>query len=242
MRIPDPKLTVTRSPSNILMTNFRMGTKHMALDDFDGSVDRVFRNERELRDILGHPGPRVAAKVIDHVDDLARRFIETSPFVAMATRRADGGVDVTPRGDPPGFVAVLDKKTLAVPERPGNGRIDGLLNILSDPKVGLLFMIPGHNDTIRVSGSAKIVQDETLSERLTVRSHKPEVIILVTVERLLSHCPKAFVRSSLWRQGGWPDTSDVPSLAEIMVAHGRLADTIDEMQAVIDNDGKTRLY
>lgn len=214
----------------------------MALDKFDGAVDRVFGSESALRDVIGQAGRQTAAKVIDHVDDLARRFIAASPFAVMATRRADGGVDVTPRGDPPGFAAVLDRKTIALPERPGNGRIDALVNLLADPKIGLLFMIPGHGDTLRVSGSAKIVQDAALSRRLTVRSHSPEVIVLVTVERVLSHCPKAFVRSSLWRAEGWPDTSEVPSLAEMMVAHAGLAETVEEMQHIIDEDGNKRLY
>lgn len=205
-------------------------------------VDRVLTSEEDLRAVVGQPGSMVSVKVIDHVDELAARFIEASPFFTLATRRADGGVDITPRGDPAGSVAVLDKNTIALPERPGNGRVDAMINILADPHVGLLFMIPGVGDTLRVSGTARIVQDKALSARLKVRSHTPDVIILINVERVLSHCPKAFVRSSLWRPEGWPDTSNVPSLAEMMVAHGKLAETREEMQAIIDNDGETRLY
>lgn len=214
----------------------------MSQSSFELEIYRVLHSEEDLRELMGHSGPRTAVKVIDHVDELAQRFIEASPFAVLATRRADGGVDVTPRGDPPGFVAVLNEKTLALPERPGNRRIDALVNILGDPKVGLMFTIPGHNDTLRVSGTAKIVQDAKLSELLTVRSHKPEVIVLLTVERLLCHCPKAFIRSSLWKKEGWPDTSNVPSLAEMMVVHGQLSDSVEEMRGLLETDRKTTLY
>jgi len=206
------------------------------------TVDRLIGNRSALREIIGQPSHRIKAKVIDHVDDLSRRFIAASPFAVLATRRPEGGVDVTPRGDPPGFAVVLDEKTVALPERPGNRRADALENILVDPQVGLLFMIPGHNDVLRISGKASIVQCKNLSARMTVKGHTPDLIILIRVERLLSHCPKAVIRSSLWKPEGWPDRSDVPSLAELMVMHGELADSIDEMTSMIENDRRTRLY
>ena len=196
----------------------------------------------EIRRILGEPKPRVRAKVTDHIDDTARRFIAASPFAVLATRRADGGVDATPRGDPPGFAKVLDPGTLALPERPGNRRADALLNILDDPKVGLLFLIPGHGDTLRVSGTARIVRDPALARQMTVKGHEPLLIVLIQIERVLSHCPKAFIRSSMWNPEGWPDTSDVPTLAELMKAHGGLDTPMEELAAAIAEDRVTRLY
>ena len=205
-------------------------------------VDRCIKDRSVFRDIMGQPSHRIKAKVINHVDALARRFIAASPFAVLATRRSDGGVDVTPRGDPAGFAEVLDDKTIALPERPGNRRADALENILDDPRVGLMFMIPGHNDMLRVSGTASIVQCDQLAASMAVKNHTPELIILIHVERLLCHCPKAVIRSSLWNSAGWPDRSEVPSLAEMMVAHGELSDTVDEMASMIVKDRQTRLY
>ena len=214
----------------------------MAEQVFGHPVDRAIDDAAEIHAILGEPKPRVKAKVTDHIDDTARRFIAAAPFAAMATRRADGGVDVTPRGDPPGFAMVLDPHTLALPERPGNRRADALLNLLEDPHLGLLFLIPGHGDTLRVSGQARIVADAGLARRMQVRGHRPDLIVLVRVERVLSHCPKAFIRSALWQPEDWPDTSNVPTLAELMKAHGRLDTPLDELAEVIAHDRETRLY
>lgn len=214
----------------------------MADHVFGQSVDRLIDSADRIRAVLGEPKPRVKAKVTDHVDDTARRFIAASSFAVLATRRADGAADLTPRGDPPGFALVLDAHTLALPERPGNRRADALLNLLSDPCLGLLFLIPGHGDTLRVSGRARIVEDAGLARRMEVRGHRPDLIVLVRVERVLSHCPKAFIRAGLWRPEEWPDTSDVPTLAELMKAHGRLDTPLDELTEAIAHDRKTRLY
>ena len=195
-----------------------------------------------LREVMGHPSHRSANKAIDHVDALARRFLAACPIAILGTRRADGGVDQTPRGDPPGFIHVLDDKTIALPERPGNRRADSLENVLHDPQVGLICLIPGHNDTIRISGTAKIVQDATLAETMQVRSHKPSLILMIRVERLMCHCPKALLRASMWRAEGWPDSSDVPSLAEILVAHGALSETVQDIEEVIAEDQRTAMY
>lgn len=214
----------------------------MTTEVFGHHVECAITEQADFRKIIGEPSHRIKSKVIDRVDELARRFISAAPFAALSTRRADGGVDITPRGDPAGFAVVLDEKTIALPERPGNRRGDALENILSDPKVGLLFMIPGHNDTIRVSGSARIVQDAALAKRMTVKRHSPELIILIRVERLLCHCPKAFIRASMWEPEGWPDVSEVPSLAELMVAHGKLDETVEELSARFEKSRRTTLY
>ena len=127
---------------------------------FGQSVGKRISSTEQLRETAKMPSRYVDAKVIDHIDPLAQRFIAASPLAILGTRREDGGVDQTPRGDPPGFVKVLDPKTLALPDRPGNNRMDAVENILRDDAVGLLFMIPGHGDTLRVSGRAAIVQDD----------------------------------------------------------------------------------
>lgn len=206
------------------------------------AVERAIDDAAEIRAVVGEPRDRVKAKVTDRIDETARRFIAASPFAVLATRRADGGIDATPRGDPPGFAVVLDAHTLALPERPGNRRTDALVNVLANPTVGLLFLIPGHGDTLRVSGQARIVQDTPLAARMEVRGHRPDLILLIRVERVLSHCPKAFIRASMWQPEGWPDTSDVPTLAELMRAHGELDTPLDELAEAIAHDRQTRLY
>ena len=171
------------------------------MPQIDGrTVERLIDDPQQIRDVLGEPKDRVKAKVTDRIDDTVRRFIAASPFAVLSTRRADGGVDTTPRGDPAGFAQVLDEKTLALPERPGNRRADALLNILDDPAVGLLFLIPGHGDTVRVSGRARIVQDDALSEAMVVRRHKPDLVVLIAVDRVLSRrllCVAAVVQVAL---------------------------------------------
>ena len=214
----------------------------MSQDVFGHSGDRAVHDAAEIRALLGEPKPRVKAKVTDHVDDTARRFIAASPFAVLSSRRADGGIDLTPRGDPAGTIKVLDPQTIAVPERPGNRRADALFNILADPAVGLLFLIPGHGDTLRVSGQARIVQDKGLAAEMQVRGHAPDLIVLIQVQRVLSHCPKAFIRAGMWTPEAWPDTSDVPTLAELMKSHGELDTPLEELADAIAHDRKTRLY
>jgi len=184
----------------------------------------------------------VARKAIDHIDDICRRFIAASPFVMVATRGADGRLDLSPKGDPAGFVTVLDDHTLAIPDRYGNNRLDTFENLLNHAEVGLFFIIPGNNDTLRVSGKGQIVIDRPLQDKLAVNGKAPTLVLIVTVEEAFTHCPKCMVRSKLWKPQEWPDRTNVPTLAEAMVAHAKLSESVAEMQAIIDNDGATRLY
>lgn len=209
---------------------------------FGREVDAVIEDAAALRAVTGEPNPRVKAKVIDRIDAEAARFVAAAPFAALATRRADGGVDVTPRGDPPGFARVLDPHTLALPERPGNRRADALLNLLDDPRLGLLFVIPGVEHTLRVSGEARVVRDAALAEGMAVKGRAPELVILVRVARVLSHCAKAFIRSGLWKPETWGEAPDVPSLAEFMVAHTAMGLDLAEMDGIISRDARERLY
>jgi PPOX class probable FMN-dependent enzyme len=201
----------------------------------------ILSTEDEIEAVLGKPSSRVLAKVVDTLDDICRAFIARSPFVVVATSDAAGRVDVSPKGDPPGFVQVLDDRTLAIPERPGNRRADTFRNVLQNPKVGLIFIVPNKGETLRISGAGRIVRDAWLRERMVVADRIPELALVVTVEEAFMHCTKCMVRSRIWQSDTW-NTDDLASIGEAMVVHGRLDMTVAEMRAMADNDARTRLY
>ena len=203
--------------------------------------DEVIATRQRLRELSEQPSSRAQDKVIDYIDGICRRFIAACPFVIVASRGADGLLDVSPKGDAPGFVAVLDEKTLAVPDRLGNHRLDSFENLLTHSELGLFFMIPGHGDTLRVSGTGRIVRDNSLQARLAVNGKEPHLVLIVTVEEAFMHCSKCMIRSRLWNPEQWPNRSNVPSLAEAIVVHAKSSETVVEVQAVID-DGIARLY
>lgn len=176
---------------------------------------RTIDDEERLRAIIGTPLPLTARKVATRLNALTRRFIELSPFVALATSAADGGCDVSPRGDPAGFVRILDDVTLLVPERPGNRIADSLRNLLSNPHVGLLFVIPGVTDSFRVDGRATITDDPDLLAGSAVEGKVPKLGILVDVEHAYTQCSKAFLRSHLWDPSRFVDRSVLPTNGEI---------------------------
>jgi uncharacterized protein len=209
---------------------------------FGQAVDRHLRSSRDLRNIEPLPSHWVDNKVIDHIDDLSQRFIAASSLALVSTVRPDGLLDLTPRGDPPGFVKVLDKDLIAIPDRPGNKRMDTFENLFENPNVGIIFVIPGHRDTLRVSGKGAVVKDARLGGELAVNQRPASLVLLVRVERVLCHCPKAFIRGKVWQQEDWPDTSNVPTLAEMLKVHGQMNETLDEVEAGVAEDRKTRLY
>ena len=174
---------------------------------FGQQVDRHLKQSSDLRDIERLPSHWVDNKVIDHIDDLSKRFIAASSLAIVSSSRPDGVLDMTPRGDPPGFVNVLNKNLIAIPDRPGNKRMDTFENTFLNPNVGIIFIIPGHRDTLRVSGKGAVVKDIELGKRLAVNGRPAELILLVHVERVLSHCPKTFIRGKVWEPDAWPDTS-----------------------------------
>jgi uncharacterized protein len=180
-----------------------------------GRTVRAIRDETELRDLLGEPSDLVRAKIVDRLNDLTRQFVDRSPFVLLATSARDGSCDVSPRGDPPGFVRVLDERTVLLPERPGNRLADSLRNVLHNPHVGLLFLIPGVGDTLRVNGRATIVTDEELLAPSAVEAKVPKLGLLVGVEEVFTHCSKAFLRAQLWDPSRHVDRSELPSSGEI---------------------------
>lgn len=196
----------------------------------------------EIRAVMGEPLPPVLAKVIDHVDDLCRDFIAKSPFVIIATAGADGHLDLSPKGDPAGFVQVLDDKHVAIPDRPGNRRADTFRNLLEKPQIGLLFMIPGKSETLRVGGEARIVRDRALRESMTASDHIPEFVIVIHVEWAFFHCPKCLIRSQLWWPNAWSDASRVADIGEAMVEHAQLAISPEQLAIIAENEGLTKLY
>jgi PPOX class probable FMN-dependent enzyme len=173
-------------------------------------------SEERLREIIGGPSALVAAKVADRLNDLTRQFVERSPFVCVATSRPDGGLDISPRGDPAGFVRILDDRRLLIPERPGNRLADTLTNLLADPRIGLLFLIPGVGETFRVNGRAAIVDDPVLLAESAVEGRVPKLGVLVTVEEAFTHCPKALIRSDLWNPERHVDREELPSSGAIL--------------------------
>lgn len=179
-------------------------------------VLRTITTEQELRDIVGTPTPIVTAKLADRVNDLTRQFIERSPFICVATGRPDGSMDVSPRGDPPGFVRVLDEQTLLLPERPGNRLADTLTNLLSDPRIALLFLIPGVGDTFRINGTAVITDDRELLAGSVVEGKTPRLGIVVSVSEAYTQCPKALLRSDLWNSENHIERSELPTHGEIL--------------------------
>jgi hypothetical protein len=164
----------------------------------------------ELAALVGEPIPRVADKVRTRLHELDRAWLAESPFCLIATSDANGGCDVSPKGDPKGFTLVLDDNTIVVPDRPGNRRVDGFRNILANPHVGLLYLVPGRGDTLRINGRAKLVREAPYFDQLVVRGHRPKLALLVNVEEVFYHCSKAFLRSELWHPESWSPT-EVPS-------------------------------
>jgi len=175
-------------------------------------------NEAQLRRVLGEPAELVKRKIADRLNPLTRQFVERSPFVVVATGRPDGGLDVSPRGDPAGFVRILDERTLLLPDRPGNRLADTFTNLLADDRIALLFLIPGVNDTFRVNGRARIVDDPELLAASEVEGKVPQLGILVEVEEAYTQCPKAFLRSELWNPERHIERSELPSQGEILRA------------------------
>jgi uncharacterized protein len=179
---------------------------------------RSIDSEHELRGIIGEPTGLVQAKLADRLNDLTSHLIASSPFVCVATASPGGGIDVSPRGDPPGFVRVLDDRTVLLPERPGNRLADTLTNLLADPRIALLFLIPGVGDTFRVNGTAMITDDEELLSASAVEGKVPRLGIVVSVQEAYTQCAKALIRSDLWNPEHHIERADLPSHGEILKA------------------------
>jgi PPOX class probable FMN-dependent enzyme len=171
--------------------------------------------QEQLDALYGAPVEAAIAKEIDYISDHYKAFIDKAPFVVVATVGPEG-LDCSPRGDPPGFVRVRDAKTVLVPDRRGNNRVDALRNLVRDPRISLLFLIPGIGNTLRINGRAEITTDPELCASFAMRGNAPKTVLVVTVERIYFHCPKALVRSRLWSADAQIDRSALPSTGEIL--------------------------
>lgn len=190
----------------------------------------AIKDEATLRAVVGEPAPLVTGKIASQLNALTRQFVERSPFVCVATARPTGGLDVSPRGDPAGFVHILDDRTLLLPERPGNRLADTLTNLLVDPRIALLFLVPGIGDTFRVNGTAAIIDDDELLTPCAVEGKVPKLGILVTVEEAYTQCAKALIRSDLWNPDRHIARSELPSSGAILKAVSDPALDVEEYE------------
>jgi uncharacterized protein len=186
-------------------------------------------SQAELRKLVGDPVARVANKDRSRLDQVHVDWLARSPLCLIATAGADGSCDISPKGDPPGSTLVLGPTTIALPDRPGNRRVDGFRNVLANPHVGLLFLVPGRDDTLRINGRARLLADAAYFDRLVVRGHPPRLVLEVEVEQVFFHCAKAFLRSHLWSPQTWrPDA--VPSRAAIAKLLERPDESLDDLE------------
>ena len=195
----------------------------------------------ELVALVGEPVPRVRDKIRPRLHDLDRQWLAASPFCLVATSDAEGRCDVSPKGDPAGrLVHVLDDQTLAIAERPGNRRVDGYRNVLANPHVGLVFLLPGRGDTLRVNGRARLVSDAPFFDAMAVEGHRPVLALVVDVEEVFSHCAKAFLRARLWDVGSWTDS--VPSRPVIAKTLEQPEASLESLTAYYGPAYASRLY
>ena len=199
-------------------------------------VNPVFAisDEQSLRSLFPAITPLAIQKCQGSLDAHAQAFIRRSPFICIGTQNMDGSADVSPRGDPAGFVRILDRHTLAIPDRPGNNRLDSLVNILANPSVGLLFIIPGFDDTLRVNGRATLMSDPEILEGMRVNDRMPRLAIVVEVIEVFMHCAKAFRRSQLWNPDHFQDRDEMPSLSKIILDQTTGAPSDDDEMRKID--------
>lgn len=203
-------------------------------------------SEADLRAKFGEVHPLAIAKSRPALDQYSRQFIALSPFLVISTADADGKADLSPRGDPPGFVHVVDERTILIPDRPGNNRLDTMSNITANPNAGCLFFIPGFEDTLRLNGKARITDDAGLLKHCTVNGKVPKAGILIAIEEVFLHCAKALKRSKLWGPDYRQDRGQMPSIARIILAQ-TCESGVDEREAAeadkeVEGDYKTGLY
>jgi uncharacterized protein len=206
-----------------------------------GMVEQQITSVDELVALIGVPLPRVANKVRHELHELDREWLAASPFCLVATSDETGACDVSPKGDPPGQLAyVIDDNTIALAERPGNRRADGYKNVLGNPHVGLIFLIPGRGDTLRINGRARLVSDAPFFDDMIIKGNRPILAVVVDIEEIFHHCAKAFLRSQLWRPETWGDP--VPSRPVIAKILDRSDQTLDELTAYYSDQYADNLY
>ena len=202
----------------------------------------IVSTEAEVREILGEVLYSQDTKVIDHIDEHCRTWIERSTFVVVSTVDQAGRVDVAPKGDPAGSWKILDRHTIAIPDRLGNNRADTLANIIENPRIGLMFVVAPRKEVVRVSGTAMIVKDTDLLESMAVKGKLPNLAIIVRVEEAMFHCSKSMIRSNLWKPEKWESVEGLPTYAQALVDHGKLSVSVDDMEKGIERNAIEDLY
>jgi PPOX class probable FMN-dependent enzyme len=198
-------------------------------------------SEAELRDLLGYPSGRAVTKERARLHQRDREWLAASPFCLLATADADGNCDVSPKGDPPGFTHVVDDTTIAIPDRPGNRRADGFRNVLTNPHVGTIFVVPGRSETLRINGRARLVRDAPFFGEMTVKGHRPRLALVIEIDTIFFHCAKAFMRSALWQPETWhPDV--LPPHPVIVKSVQDTPETLEELQRHYGPEYADRLY
>lgn len=206
-------------------------------------VDEQIESVERLRELLPTEGfTNTFLKVSECLNETARKFIQLSPFVVVATKSCEGLIDISPKGDPLGFVEIYDDKTLILPDRLGNHRVDGFQNVLEDPNIALLFVVPGHGDTLRIAGKARIVRDAAISKRHAIKGREPLLALVIEVEEVFMHCSKSFIRSRLWHPDHWPDRKSAPTLADWVMSTVDREQTLEEVEDDHLADERSRLY
>lgn len=205
-------------------------------------AEREIRTLTELQEITGQASAPALAKERDHLLAVHREWLAVSRFLLLATSAADGTCDVSPKGDPAGFVHVIDDRTVAIPERPGNGRVDGWRNVLENPHVGVILLVPGRNDTLRINGRARLVRDGPYFDELAVRGRRPLLACEIAVDEVFFHCPKAFLRSELWQPDSHVEPGRLPSVAAIAKELARPDEPLEEIEEYYGASYAERLY
>lgn len=185
----------------------------------------------QLRALIPPPRPAQETKALAKLDIHCRRWIERSPFIVIASRDSAGAVDLSPKGDPPGFVRILDDSTIAIPDRPGNRRLDTLQNVLDEPQVGVMFMVPGRGEVVRADGAAQVVTDPDLLATMVVAAKPPILALVVSIDTVMFHCGKSVIRSKLWSPDHWPDIDDLATYAECLADQTTSDETVDQMES-----------
>jgi len=199
-------------------------------------------SHEELRNAFEATHEVAIKKVLSSIDKHSRHFIERSPFLLIGSQDYSGNGDVSPKGDEPGFVQVLDSTTLAVPDRPGNNRLDTWENIIQNPGVGLIFIIPGMNETLRINGEARLTLDEGLCSKMQVNNRPAKAVLVVKVREVYLHCAKAFIRSRLWSPENWAPRTDMPTLGEILKDQAELSETANEFDDILEEAYRKTLW
>ena len=202
----------------------------------------VITTAAELRRIVGEPSDLVVEKAVYSLDRHSRDFIERSPFMLISSVDSAGNMDISPKGDPIGFVHILDDYTIAIPDRKGNRRTDTFKNILENPRVGLFFMVPGYRETLRISGTALIVRDIALRQPMKIKDVVPDLALVVRIEEMFFHCAKCIIRSGLWDHRNWNDVKGMGTLADALVEQVGFQNDAEVLHTQIEESYEKNLY